>query len=65
VLVLADEPTGQLDRATAMRVIDALLTTVAATGAALLVATHDERVANRLTTRWRMRDGRLESSRPC
>ena len=43
VLLLADEPTGQLDRANATLVVDALITTAAATGAALIVATHDAR----------------------
>ena len=65
VLVLADEPTGQLDGANATTVIDALLATAAATGAALIVATHDARVAARLPLRWTMRDGRLEQGEPC
>jgi ABC-type lipoprotein export system ATPase subunit len=59
VLLLADEPTGQLDRANAALVIDALITTASTTGAALIVATHDPRVASRLTIRWDMADGRL------
>jgi ABC-type lipoprotein export system ATPase subunit len=59
VLLLADEPTGQLDRANAVLVIDALMTTAATTGAALIVATHDTRVAARLAIRWTMADGRL------
>ena len=62
LLVLADEPTGQLDRVNAVKVVDALLTTIAATGAALIVATHDHRVAARLNTRWTMVDGRLAES---
>jgi ABC-type lipoprotein export system ATPase subunit len=65
VLVLADEPTGQLDRANAMLVVDALITTAATTGAALVIATHDERVAARLTIRWTMNDGRLLEEQPC
>jgi ABC-type lipoprotein export system ATPase subunit len=64
LLVLADEPTGQLDRTNANRVVDALLTTVVATGAALIVATHDHRVAARLSTRWTMIDGRLTQGEP-
>jgi ABC-type lipoprotein export system ATPase subunit len=65
VLVLADEPTGQLDRANGVLVIDALLTSAAATGAALLVATHDPRIASRLTLTWVMTDGRLAQAKPC
>src|SRR5690348_7066630 len=40
-LVLADEPTGQLDRSSAAALIDVLLEHVTATHAALVVATHD------------------------
>jgi ABC-type lipoprotein export system ATPase subunit len=63
VLLLADEPTGQLDRANAALVIDALITTASTTGAALIVATHDPRVASRLTIRWDIADGRLSQDR--
>jgi ABC-type lipoprotein export system ATPase subunit len=58
-LILADEPTGQLDHRTGAVVIDALLETAGALGAALVVATHDPRVADRLAARWSMTDGRL------
>lgn len=58
-LVLADEPTGQLDQATGHRVIDVLLATAEQLGAALVVTTHDPTVADRLPTRWTMHDGRL------
>jgi len=58
-LLLADEPTGQLDRATAATVVDALLAAAADTDAALLVTTHDRRVADLLDVRWAMHDGRL------
>jgi ABC-type lipoprotein export system ATPase subunit len=58
-LLLADEPTGQLDRASADEVVAALLTTAEETGAALLVATHDPQVAARLPVRWEMHSGRL------
>jgi ABC-type lipoprotein export system ATPase subunit len=58
-LLLADEPTGQLDHATAAVVMDALLDTAAVTGAGLVVSTHDRAVADRLTRRWIMADGRL------
>lgn len=58
-LVLADEPTGQLDRANAGQVVDALLTAVAESGAALVVATHDMLVADALDERWEIHSGRL------
>lgn len=59
-LILADEPTGQLDRTAGDRVMAVLLDTAALLRAGLVVATHDERVARRLTRRWRMDDGRLD-----
>jgi ABC-type lipoprotein export system ATPase subunit len=58
-LVLADEPTGQLDQATGALVIDVLLKASDATGAAVVVATHDAAVARRFETQWRMIDGAL------
>lgn len=58
-LVLADEPTGRLDRRTAEHVLDVLMATVDAVGAALVVSTHDPAVSARLTERWSMADGRL------
>ena len=66
-LVLADEPTGQLDTATASAVLDRLLA-VLDDNAAILISTHDERVAARLATRWTMRNGRLQTAsaaHPC
>lgn len=59
VLVLADEPTGQLDRRTAEHVLDVLLSAVDSLGAALIISTHDAAVADRLEHRWAMGDGRL------
>ncbi|HET6938674.1 MAG TPA: ATP-binding cassette domain-containing protein [Nocardioides sp.] len=58
-LILADEPTGQLDRATAELVVDVLLAAADHLGAGLLVSTHDPAVVARLRTTWRMRDGEL------
>jgi putative ABC transport system ATP-binding protein len=46
-LVVADEPTSALDDANAQRMIDLLLSTAEATGATLLIATHDNRVRGR------------------
>jgi putative ABC transport system ATP-binding protein len=58
-LILADEPTGQLDHATGRQVIDVLLAAATRTGAALVVSTHDPEVAARLGRRWAMADGSL------
>jgi putative ABC transport system ATP-binding protein len=56
-LILADEPTGQLDHAAAAEVIDALL----ATERTLVVSTHDPEIAARLDTRWELHSGRLQA----
>jgi putative ABC transport system ATP-binding protein/lipoprotein-releasing system ATP-binding protein len=58
-LVLADEPTGQLDSATARSVMDTLLEQLTASDAALVMATHDSALAARLPGQWSIRDGRL------
>lgn len=63
-MILADEPTGQLDHDTAGQIITALVDAATATGAALVVATHDHDVAARLTRRWWMRDGALDTRTP-
>jgi putative ABC transport system ATP-binding protein/lipoprotein-releasing system ATP-binding protein len=59
VLILADEPTGQLDRANGAIVVDVLLEAAEHTGAALVVATHDPTVADRFPMRWHMHSGEL------
>ena len=60
-LILADEPTGQQDRASGGRLLEAIVTLAVLGGAALIVATHDAAVAERLTARWVMRDGALRT----
>jgi putative ABC transport system ATP-binding protein len=57
--VLADEPTGNLDEATASDVLDQMLALVAQTGAALMVVTHSPVVAARMDTQVHLRAGRL------
>ncbi|MDT4997150.1 MAG: hypothetical protein QOD45_1218 [Pseudonocardiales bacterium] len=59
-LILADEPTGQLDHSAGHLVLDVLLQASSELDAALVVATHDPVIAARLTTQWTMRDGRLD-----
>jgi ABC-type lipoprotein export system ATPase subunit len=59
-LILADEPTGQLDHPTAQRLFDVLLACIENSTTALIVATHDPVIAGRLRTAWHLRYGRLE-----
>ncbi len=61
-LILADEPTGQLDGPTAAHLFEVWLGAIEGTATALVVATHDLRVADRLTEKWQMRFGRLETT---
>ena len=58
-LVLADEPTGNLDEATADVVLNQFLDLVRTEGSAALVATHNERLAARMDRVVRLRDGVL------
>jgi ABC-type lipoprotein export system ATPase subunit len=60
-LILADEPTGQLDYHNADKVITVLLDTAITVGAAVVISTHDPAVAGRLPDRWAMRDGHLDT----
>jgi lipoprotein-releasing system ATP-binding protein len=59
-LVLADEPTGNLDEATADVVFAEFLSLVRNEGSAALVATHNERIAAKMDRVLRLHDGRLE-----
>jgi len=61
-LILADEPTGQLDTHTALAVLDALLAAAAESGAAVVISTHDLRIADRLDTTWAMKNGCLTTA---
>ena len=58
-LILADEPTGNLDEATASDVLDQMLGLVADTGAALMIVTHSQIVAARMDRQVHLRQGRL------
>lgn len=61
-LVLADEPTGQLDHTTARHVVDVLVEAVEELGAALVITTHDPVIAERMEQEWPMHDGRLRTT---
>ncbi len=56
-LVLADEPTGNLDEETADAVLDVMTKLTLDSGAALLMVTHSERLAGRLARRVHLRNG--------
>ncbi|WP_299284354.1 ABC transporter ATP-binding protein [uncultured Tateyamaria sp.] len=58
-VLLADEPTGNLDENTAVQVLDQLLTLVADTGAALLLVTHSPVIAARMGRRLHLSRGVL------
>ena len=59
-LVLADEPTGNLDEATADVVFAEFLNLVRGEGSAALVATHNERIAGKMDRVVRLHEGHLE-----
>ncbi len=59
LLLLADEPTGNLDRSTAARVADLLLEVTREENAMLLVVTHSPSLAARMDRRYELDEGRL------
>ena len=59
MLVLADEPTGNLDENTSERVLSEFLSLVRGEGSAALVATHNERLASKMDRVVRLHDGFL------
>jgi lipoprotein-releasing system ATP-binding protein len=59
-LVLADEPTGNLDETTADIVFAEFLRLVREEGSAALVATHNERIAAKMDRVLRLHDGVIE-----
>ena len=61
-LILADEPTGQLDQLIAGQTMDALLDSLEGSDIAVVVATHDPSVAERMKTTWLMDHGQLQLS---
>jgi lipoprotein-releasing system ATP-binding protein len=63
-VVIADEPTGNLDSATGEKVLDLLIREQKERGLALLLVTHDERVAKRCGRMLAMQDGRIRSGAP-
>ena len=60
-LILADEPTGQLDQANGAAVVDVLLAASTHAGCALVISTHDRALAQRLPDRWEMQSGEIRT----
>ena len=60
-LLLADEPTGNLDPATGRRVLDLLIDLQSRRGMTGVLVTHNPEVANRCATIWRLEEGILRS----
>ena len=61
-LVLADEPTGQLDQLIARQTVNALLESLKDQETAVVIATHDPLVAEHMKTTWLMDHGQLQVS---
>ncbi|PYE23626.1 putative ABC transport system ATP-binding protein [Rhizobium sp. PP-CC-3A-592] len=61
-LVLADEPTGNLDEATGDAVMALMRSLVAETGSSLLMVTHSHRLAGQLDRRIHLRSGRIDQT---
>src|SRR5439155_27238942 len=58
-LLLADEPTGELDARSSAQVIELMLALAAKEGSTVLIVTHDPAVADRTDRTIHLRDGRL------
>ena len=58
-LLLADEPTGNLDEKTSDTVFEALLSLIERSGMAALIATHNENLAKKMQRRIKLKSGKL------
>lgn len=60
LLILADEPTGELDSKTGMEIIDLLSSLNQEKGVTIIIATHDKKITKIANTVYRMSDGSIE-----
>lgn len=63
-VILADEPTGNLDQRTGAEIMALLLSLPHAYGAAVILVTHDRRLAQRCDRQLALSDGRLQDAAP-
>ena len=61
VIVLADEPTGDLDYHTGIEILDILVSLTKGEGGTLITVTHDPEVGEKMDRVYRMRDGQIEN----
>jgi putative ABC transport system ATP-binding protein len=59
ILILADEPTSQLDTSSGLAIVELLRSLGDARGAAVVISTHDQKIGDTLERVYRMRDGSL------
>jgi putative ABC transport system ATP-binding protein len=59
-LILADEPTGSLDKATGQKIVELLREVATTQKATVLVVTHDEKIAKKADRRFEIEDGVLK-----
>lgn len=62
VIVLADEPTGDLDYNTGQEILDILVSLTKGEGGTLITVTHDPEVGEKMDYVYRMRDGQIENT---
>jgi putative ABC transport system ATP-binding protein len=61
IIVLADEPTGDLDYNTGQEILDVLISLTKGEGGTLITVTHDPEVGEQMDHVYRMRDGQIEN----
>ncbi|MHA2119243.1 MAG: ABC transporter ATP-binding protein [Candidatus Thorarchaeota archaeon] len=62
IIVLADEPTGDLDHSTGQEILDILVSLTKGEGGTLITVTHDPEVGELMDQVYKMRDGQFEKS---
>src|SRR6202008_2090500 len=63
-ILVADEPTGNLDEATGQQIVDLIFSKHSERGMTLVLVTHDSALAQRCDRVVRLRSGRIDASRP-